>query len=92
MFLLVGLNEWKKVPSSREAELHDFQNIVNLYRHLTPKFKSDELVEDTNPGDADHAPSLLRVNGEVEVLSDEGSISQYLSLVASSTVLSGANL
>ncbi|KDQ56920.1 hypothetical protein JAAARDRAFT_194867 [Jaapia argillacea MUCL 33604] len=57
MFLPVDLDEQKKPPISKEAELCDFQNLVNLYRHLILKELQHDAVEDDTNSDPDDTDS-----------------------------------
>ncbi|KDQ49625.1 hypothetical protein JAAARDRAFT_200682 [Jaapia argillacea MUCL 33604] len=59
MFLPVDLDERKKLPISEEAELCDFQNLVNLYHHLIPKELQHDAVEDDTNSDPDDTNSDL---------------------------------
>ncbi|KDQ53084.1 hypothetical protein JAAARDRAFT_197865 [Jaapia argillacea MUCL 33604] len=59
MFLPVDLDEQKKPPISEEAELCDFQNLVNLYRHLILKELQHDAAEYDTDSDQDNPDSDL---------------------------------
>ncbi|KDQ50663.1 hypothetical protein JAAARDRAFT_199793 [Jaapia argillacea MUCL 33604] len=66
MFLLVDLDEQKKPPISEEAELCDFQNLVNLYRHLIPKELQHDAVEDDTNSDPEDTVDQLNSDEPME--------------------------